>query len=150
MAHLATALAHYLAKQSASTCLSVLIYSLSLSIVLRILQFSFGNVIPSMSQGCCVSSPGLGTCLLSLFTHRANSRIVTNVVTNWFSSKVRFVVLKYGTLNLALNVPSHVSHLTVWEARIIQQISEHYKRMSNVSSSDWLFSLHLVFWQTKM
>lgn len=39
---------------------------------------------------------------------------MTNDVTNWFSLKVRFVVLKYDTSNLVLNVPSHVSHLAVW------------------------------------
>ena len=60
-----------------------------------------------------------------------NSRIVTNGVTNWFSLKVRFVLLKYNTSNLALNVPSHVFHLTGWGPRMIDQIG-CYKRMSNV------------------
>lgn len=138
MAHLATVLAYYLAKQSVGTCPSVLIYSLSRSKVPRIhLAVLPSAASPACPKGvvchyCCVSSPGLLACLLSLFMHRARSRLVTKDVTDGFSLKVRFVVLKYDTSNVALNGPSHVSHLTVWGPQMIRQISDHYKRMSNV------------------
>lgn len=134
MAHLETALAYYLAKQSVSTCLCVFIYSLSLSKVLRILQLSLWqfNLVPRMSHGCSVCHyervlSWFG-CLSSVFTYRANSRLVPDNVTSWFSVKVGFAMLKYDTSNLALNIPSHVSHLTLWGPSDIRTLQKNVKR----------------------
>lgn len=133
VAHLQTAWADYWAKQSAHALCFHLISQLSLQ------QFS---LVPRMSRGCSVCHLH---CVLTCFgcssSHRANSRLVPNVVTSRSSLEVRFVGLKYNTSNLAPNVHSHVSHLTLRGPSDIRTLAKNIKCFLHQTCN-----FHCIWW----
>lgn len=104
-----TALAHCWAKPEAAQP-SWFIYSQPKQSSLESFLGQFISV-PSVSRVLCVistvSPPGFDACLLSpcLWYSGADSGVVTTDVTSWFSSRVRFVLLKYNTSNPAQLFP---------------------------------------------